>query len=63
MAFGEGVQIIDAMISDAGKKPEVMQAAADAGRLLGGRPRSDHNRPQVTAAMQKKLMKMMAHSS
>ena len=63
MAFGQGVQITDDMIPDVGKQPEVMQGAADAGHLLDERLRSDHNRQQITAAMQKRLMKMMAHPS
>ncbi len=63
MAFGKGVKITDDMIPDVAKQPEVMQAAADAGRLLGERLRTDHDRQQVTAAMQKKMMAMMAHAT
>jgi multimeric flavodoxin WrbA len=63
MAYGEGVKITDDMIPDVTQQPEVMQAAADAGRRLGDRLRLGHDRQKVTAAMQAKMMEMMAHSA
>lgn len=63
MLYGEGVKITDDMIPDVAKQPEVMQAAADAGRLLGERLRQGHDRQKVTAAMQQKMMEMMEHSA
>ena len=63
MAYGAGVRITGDMVPDVARQPEVMQAAADAGRLLGARLRGEHDRQKVTAAMQKKMMEMMAHSA
>ena len=63
MMYGAGVKVTDDMIPDVARQPEVMQAATDAGRLLGERLRNDHDRREVTAAMQKKMMEMMAHSA
>ncbi len=39
MLFGDEVKITDEMIPDVTRQPEVMQAARDAGRLLGERLR------------------------
>ena len=63
MMYGVGVKVTDDMIPDVARQPEVMQAATDAGRLLGKRLRNDHDRREVTAAMQQKMMEMMAHSA
>ncbi len=63
MAFGEGVKTTDDMIPDVAQQPEVMQAAVEAGRFLGDRLRHDHDRRKAAAAMQKKMMEMMAHSA
>ncbi len=63
MMFGTGVKVTDDMIPDVARQPEVMQAATDAGRLLGERLRNDHDRQEVSAAMQKKMIEMMAHSA
>ena len=45
------------------KQPEVMQAAADAGKLLGQRLASGHDRVAVTQKMQKTLMERFAEST
>jgi len=63
MLFGPDVKITDDMIPDVTKQPEVMQAAADAGRLLGERLREGHDRGQVTQQMQAKLMAMFGESA
>ncbi len=63
MTYGEGVKISDDMIPDVTQQPAVMQAAVKAGRLLGQRLNEGHDRGQVTAAMQKMMMAMMAHSA
>ena len=63
MVYGEGVKIKDDMIPDVAKQPEVIQAAVDAGRLLGQRLREGHDRRQVAAAMQKQMMARMEHSA
>jgi multimeric flavodoxin WrbA len=58
MMHGEGVKITEEMIPNVRKQPEVMAAAQAAGRLLGERLQSGHDRQQVTAAMQAKMMEM-----
>lgn len=55
MIHGEGVKITEALIPDVAKQPEVMAAAADAGRRLGQRLK-EHDRAAVTARMQAQLM-------
>lgn len=62
MLYGEGVQITPEMVPDVTKQPEVMQTAAEAGKLLGRRLREDHDRTQVTQAMQSKMMEMLKTS-
>jgi multimeric flavodoxin WrbA len=56
MLHGQGVKITEAMIPDVTKQPEVMASAAEAGKLLGHRLRTGHDRSAVTARMQKSLM-------
>lgn len=56
--FGEGVKITDDMIPDVTKQPETMQAAVDAGKLLGQRLKEGHNPMQVAQNMQAKMMAM-----
>ena len=63
MAYGAGVRITGDMVPDVARQPEVMQAAADAGRLLGARLRGDHDRQRVTTAMRKKMMERMKPSA
>ena len=45
------------------KQPEVMQAAADAGKLLGQRLTTSHDRAEVTQKVQKKMMDLLAGST
>ena len=63
MLYGEGLKITPDMIPDVTKQPEVMQAAADAGRLLGERLRQGHDRMAVTQQMQARLMAMFGESA
>jgi multimeric flavodoxin WrbA len=56
LLHGQGVKITEAMIPDVTKQPDVMESAAEAGRLLGRRLRGGHDRAAVTARMQKQLM-------
>jgi hypothetical protein len=58
MMHGEGVKITEEMIPDVRKQPEVIAAARAAGGQLGERLRSGHDRQQVTAAMQARMMEM-----
>lgn len=60
MLYGPDVKITDDMIPDVTKQPDVMASAAAAGKLLGDRLRSGHDRMAVTAKMQEKLMAMFA---
>ncbi len=63
MLFGEGVKITEDMIPNVKKQPDVMQAAADAGKLLGERLGSGHDREKVTMAMQQTLMDKFGESA
>lgn len=56
MLMGEGVKITPDIIPDVGKQPEVMQAAVNAGRLLGERLRHGHDRQAVTQKVMQALM-------
>ncbi len=58
MLFGPEVKISEDMIPDVNKQPQVMQAARDAGKLLGERLKTGHDRQAVTMAMQQKMMHM-----
>jgi multimeric flavodoxin WrbA len=58
MIHGPGVKITEDMIPNVTKQPEVMAAAAEAGKLLGQRLKNNHNRMVVTEKMQKKMMSM-----
>lgn len=60
---GPGVKITEGMIPDVAKQPQAMQAAAEAGKLLGKRLREGHDRGRVTQNMQQRLMAMFAHSA
>jgi multimeric flavodoxin WrbA len=62
MLYGPGVRITQEMIPDVTRQPDVMQAAVDAGRLLGRRLRQGHDRAAVTERMQAKLMGMLGES-
>jgi multimeric flavodoxin WrbA len=63
LLHGPGVKITEDMIPDVARQPQTMQAAADAGRLLGMRLRDGHDRMRVTQNMQQKLMSMFKHSA
>lgn len=58
LLHGEGLRISPDLIPDVTEQPEVMQSAADAGKLLGSRLRNGHDRTQVAANMQQKMMKL-----
>jgi hypothetical protein len=62
MLHGPGVKITEDMIPNVAKQPQTLQAAAEAGKLLGNRLRQDHDRSRVTRNMQQKLMSMFEHS-
>jgi multimeric flavodoxin WrbA len=62
MLYGEGVKITPEMIPDVTKDPNLMQAAEDAGKLLGYRLKRDYNRQAVTQKMQQQMMEMMKSS-
>lgn len=61
--YGAGVKITPEIIPDVARQPEVMQAAAEAGRLLGERLRQGHDRQQVTMKMQQKMMELFKGSA
>lgn len=61
--YGEGVKITPEIIPDVTKQPEVMQAAAAAGQLLGERLRQGHDREAVTLKMQHKMMELFKGSA
>lgn len=56
MMFGEGFKITPENTPDVTKCPTTMQAAADAGKLLGERLRDNHNREAVTRKMQQLML-------
>ena len=58
MVHGPEVKITEDIIPDVTKQPEVMAAAAQAGRILGERLRDGHDRQKVTGNMQAKMMEM-----
>jgi len=51
------------MIPRVTKQPEVMEAAAAAGKQLGERLRNGHDRKAVAQKMQRTLMQMFAESA
>jgi multimeric flavodoxin WrbA len=59
MLHGEGVKITEDMIPDVSKQADVMQAAADAGKLLGKRLTQGHDRKAVTQKMQQRMMALL----
>jgi multimeric flavodoxin WrbA len=63
MIHGPGVAISEDMIPDVTRQPDVMGAAARAGKLLGDRLRNGHDRSEVTGRMQAKMMEMLSHSA
>lgn len=63
MLHGPGVKITDNIVPDVEKQPEVMTAAAEAGKLLGARLTSDHDRTKVALAVQEKMMAMFGQTA
>jgi len=63
MLHGEGFRITDDMIPDVGKQPDVMQAAVDAGKLLGKRLLKGHDREKVTQGVQQTMMEKFGGSA
>jgi multimeric flavodoxin WrbA len=63
MLFGEDVTITPEMIPDVSKQPEVIAAAVEAGKLLGKRLSTGHDRQVVTQNMQQKMMEMLGGSA
>jgi multimeric flavodoxin WrbA len=63
MLHGPGVKITEDMIPNVAKQPQSMQAAAEAGKLLGKRLREGHDRSRVTQTMQQRLIAMFEHSA
>jgi multimeric flavodoxin WrbA len=56
MLLGEGVKITPDNTPDVSKQPQVLQAAAEAGKLLGERLRQGHDRQAVTQKMMQAMM-------
>jgi multimeric flavodoxin WrbA len=56
MLLGEGVKITPDNTPDVSKQPHVLQAAAEAGKLLGERLRQGHDRQAVTQKMMQAMM-------
>ncbi len=63
MLMGENVKITPDIIPSVTKQPELIKAAEEAGKHLGERLSRGHDRKQVTAKMQKKLMDMFTEST
>jgi multimeric flavodoxin WrbA len=63
MLFGEGYKIKPEDIPDVTKQPEVMEAAKNAGKLLGNRLTEGHDRQAVTQNMMEKMMSMLGESA
>ena len=63
MLYGPNAKITEDMIPDITKQPEVLDAATNAGKLLGERHRSGHDRKKVTARMQQLMMERFKTST
>ena len=63
MLYGPDVKITPDIIPDVRKQQAVMDAAADAGKKLGERLRSGHDRKQVTQQMQQTMMESFKTST
>ena len=63
MLFGDDVKITPEMVPDVTKQPAVMQAAKDAGRLLGERLRQGVDRQAVTQKMMQAMMEKFKGSA
>lgn len=62
MLYGPEVKITDDMIPHVSKQPEVITAAATAGKMLAKRLQSGHDRTKVTQNMQQKMLAMFESS-
>ena len=58
LLHGEGLKITDDIIPNVTKQPEALDAAVEAGKLLGRRLRKGHDRMEVAQRMQEKMMSM-----
>lgn len=63
MRYGEGVKITKEMIPDVTKDSLLMQAAADAGKLLGYRLKNNHHRNTVAQNMRERMMEKLKSSA
>jgi multimeric flavodoxin WrbA len=63
MMMGENVKITPDIIPSVTRQPELIKAAEEAGKLLGERLTTGHDRKQVASGMQKKLMDMFTAST
>jgi multimeric flavodoxin WrbA len=63
MLYGDEVKITPESIPDVGKQPDVMQAAAAAGKLLEDRLRQGVDRPAVTLKMMQAMMEKFKGSA
>ncbi|MBU3949795.1 MAG: flavodoxin family protein [Proteobacteria bacterium] len=63
MLYGKGVKITPESIPDVSKDQDVMEKAADAGRILAKRLTTGHDRKIVTQDMQQALMDMLKCST
>jgi multimeric flavodoxin WrbA len=63
MIYGEGVKIVPDMIPSISKQPQVLKAAAAAGKLLGDRLRAGNDKKQTAKKMQDRLMALLASST
>lgn len=63
MFFGPGTKITEDMIPAVEKQPELMQAAADAGKELDRRLKDGHDRAAVTMKMQQLMMERFKEST
>ena len=63
MLLGEGVKITPDNTPDVSKQPQVLQAAAEAGKLLGERLRQGHDRQAVTQRMMQAMMAKFEESA
>jgi len=63
MIYGEGVKIIPDMIPSISKQPQVLKAAAEAGKLLGDRLRAGNNKKLTAKKIQDRMMALLASST
>jgi multimeric flavodoxin WrbA len=62
LLYGDGFKIKSEDIPDVEKQPKVIESAIDAGRLLGLRLKTNHDRQVVTKKMQEKMMSLLKSS-